>query len=270
MVGSLRTEAFFQRLKTEHQDWLSTFHPQYRTNWEKLINADEEAALAEARIRQLLQGHGIAVEPNEDLTGAMPSPDFRCNVDHYKFYVEVTCIPIAVAAEKTGIPYEPPESFLIRPLNDAVFAKCCEKAPQCKNLDAPALVAIGTFHEAAATCTFTKKQLNWILTGEPKIGQMINSKTGKLGDTRRITKLQNTTFLDPHRENWLARRSISGVLLCGLAPEDSLAIGALHPNPARPFDPAILPQVEFAQVVVNQTSRQLRVDWPKENDEYAA
>jgi len=76
LATSLRPNPFFDALTDEHRRWLSAFDPRYAKNWEKLLNADEESAFAEARVRQLLQGYGIGVEPNEDLNGATSRPDF--------------------------------------------------------------------------------------------------------------------------------------------------------------------------------------------------
>ena len=246
--------------------WLSAFDPRYRKNWEKLLNAEEESAFAEARVRQLLQGHGVSVEPNEDLDGSTPQPDFRCYAGGDKFYIEVACVPTAVATEKTGIPNGPHRCSTCRPLNDAIFAKCRGKAAQCKDLDAPALVAIGTFHRFAAMSFFDKPILNWVLTGEAKIAWEIDTRTGKqAGDTHQITELHSAAFLCPDKtlEVGYARSSISGLLLCGLPLTKRTLIGVLHPNPARPFDPAILPKVEFGQVAIDRASRQLHVAWPK-------
>lgn len=267
MVDSLRTEVFFQRLEAEHRGWLSSFDPVYLKNWEKLAGGDEEAALAEARIRQLLQGHGVTVEPNESLTGQGRRPDFCCRVKEYKFYVEVACIPISVATEKTGIPNGPHGFCSRRPLNDAIFSKCQAKAAQCKNLDAPALVAIGTFHSFAAMSSFKKPMLNWTLTGETKIAWDIDLQTGQqTEDAYEITELHSSAFLCPDEaeEVGYARSSISGLLFSGLTLGKRPLIGVLHPNPARSFEPATLPHIEFGRLVVDRSSRQLRVDWPEE------
>lgn len=270
MTDSLRGTPFFQELEAEHRKWLSGFDQQYLKNWEKLANADEEAAFAEARTRQLLQGHGVVVEPNEDLDTSETRPDFRCGVGGYKFYVEVTCIPIVVATEKTGIPNAPHGCLPCRSLNDAIFAKCQGKATQCKNLDAPALVAIGTFHNFAAMLSFKKLMLNWALTGEAKIAWTIDVRTGEqIEETHEITELHSATFLRPDEteEVGYARCSISGLLFSGLTLKKRPLIGVLHPNPIRPFDPAILPQIEFGQVAIDRASGQLRVAWPSENGE---
>ena len=74
MASTLHGNPFFQKLEAEHRCWLSSFDPQYLAKWEGMLNGDEEAALAEARVRALLQGYGIGVEPN-DVRGVLhPNP----------------------------------------------------------------------------------------------------------------------------------------------------------------------------------------------------
>lgn len=270
MANLLCTNVFFQELKTEHQAWLSPFHPQYACNWEKLLRADQEAALAEARVRRLLEGYGATVEPNEDLTGDSSRPDFRCFAGEDKFYVEVTCIAIETATARTGIPAEPHGFAPCSPLTDAVLGKCQAKASQCSNLDAPALVAIGTFHTYVAMLNFRKPTVNWVLTGETAIAWDIDIGSGcQVGDGYQITELHSAAFLRPDETQELsyARSSVSGLLLCGLGSEPPRVLGVLHPNPARPFNPAILPQVEFGQAAIDRASRQLHVHWPGEDPE---
>lgn len=253
----MREEPFFQELEAEHHKWLSGFDSRYLGNWTKLLNNDEEAAFAEARVRQLLDSYGVIVQPNESLTGATQCPDFRCSTKGGGFYVEVTCIPVAVAAEETGIP-----------LNDAIFAKCQAKASQCSGLDAPSLVVIGTFHSIAAMRSFKKPLINWVLTGEAKITWDVNACTGEVGETYESTELHSAAFLRPDRneEVGYARCSISGLLLSGFTLANRPFIGVLHPNAARPFDPATLPQIDIGQVIVDRSSRQLRVNWPEGDD----
>ena len=269
MVGSLRSNTWFQQLEAEHRKWLSDFNGQYLRNWERIVNQNEEAALAEARFRQLLESWNIRVEPNEDLHENSSRPDFCCHADDNKFYVEVTCITREVATAKTGRPVVPVSGrmYVVNPSTDAVWAKCQgRKASQCSNLDAPAILAIGTFHDSVAT-EWDKTAANWVLTGEQKITLGINRQTGEVGDTYQSTELHSAAFLRPdeNEEIGFARNSISGLLLCGFS-LTHLPIGVLHPNPARPFDPRLLPQIEFGRVAIDKTSRKLRVDWPEGDD----
>lgn len=270
MVCPVRTEPFFQRLEAEHRNWLSCFDSRYLSNWERLLNGDEESAFAEARVRQLLDDHRVVVQPNEDIDGGKSRPDFCCTARGNKFYVEVTCIPDAVATKDTGSPDAPHGFSWFRPLSDAIFEKCRGKAAQCANLDGPALVAIGTFHRFAAMGSFKKPVLNWVLTGEPKISWNIDVRTGKqVGETRQITELRSAAFLHPSgtMDVGYARSSISGLLLTGLTLSKRPFIGLLHPNPVRPFDPTTMPQVEFGELMVDDGAGSLRVSWPRGDDE---
>jgi hypothetical protein len=266
MAPSLREKPFFQELEAEHRKWLLGFDQQYLRNWEKLLNSNEEAALAEGGVRRRLQGYGITVEPNEDLTGTKRSPDFRCLAGDYRFYVEVTNIAIDTATNTTGIADKADhEVRSFRSLNHAIFRKCVDKAAQCADLNAPLLVVVTTFHGFVAMANFNRQLpfMSWLLTGETKMSRLIDIRTGEqVGDTCSITSLQHIPFLDPKKDNWLARRSISGLLVCAPAMNDLLVLGILHPKPVRPFDATILPQIEFGQVVIDQVSGQLRVDWP--------
>ena len=248
----------------EHQRWLSNFHPQYLVNWNREFDNDEEAALAEARVRRLIQGYGIDIHPNEDLTGVTRQPDFRCFRDSYKFYVEVTCISIETAIAKTGIPIGNHKLIACGSLTPCIFSECKSKASQCGNLDSPALVAIGTFHTSAAMDLFEKPIISRTLTGETKIAWTIDPQTGcEDGETHQITELESAAFLRPDdtEEVGYARNSISGLLLCSLNSNSFKTIGILHPNPARSFDATILPDIEFGQVILDRISRELHVSW---------
>jgi hypothetical protein len=254
MADSLRTGDYFQALENEHRRWLSAFDTRYLRMWENLLNNDEEAALAEARVRQLLEGYQIGVEPNEDLDTGTGGPDFRCRVRHHRFYVEVTCISIA-AVDKTR------EGQWFRPLTAEIWAKCRGKASQCADLDAPALLVIGTFHDDGARSNLWRVWFNQIPTGEMHGTWDVDPQTGQTGDTYESTELCSAAFLRPDETEGIgyARNSVSGLLFCGLRLKNPPR-GVLHPNPVRPFDPAILPQVEFGQVVIDRVSQELRVE----------
>ena len=261
---------FLDQLADEHRNWLSPFDLQYLRNWERLLNADDEAAMVEARVRGILQGYGIVVEPNEDLTGAQQQPDFRCMAGATEFYVEVTCISKDVATAKTGIPDESHGLTACRSLNDAIFSACRGKAGQCGNVDGPALLAVGTFHTFAAMHSFKRPVVDWLLTGEPKMAWNIDMRTGEqVGDDYQVTDFYSAAFLRPDKtqEVGVARSSISGLMLCGLGSDPPRLIGVLHPNPAHAFDPSVLPDVEFGHVELDRQSRRLHVSWPGGSDD---
>lgn len=256
-------------LADEHRVWLSSFDAQYLKNWEKLHAADYEAAMTEASVRRMLQGQKVAVEPNEKLTGICGGPDFRCYFGGDCFYVEVTCISIASAEQRTGIidgvnGFSP---FNVTGMVQAIFNNCVNKAPQCADLDGPALVVVGTWHGAAAMAGFQKVLVNMVLTGKTKMAWTIDIRGGQqVGDTYQTTELEAAAFLRPDKTQQVgfARSSISGVLAFAAGLGTRPAIGVLHPNPARSFDPTMLRGVEFGQVEVDCASSQLIVRWPND------
>jgi hypothetical protein len=244
MADSLRGSRSIQALKEDQHKWLAAFDPQYLKNWEKLLNNNEEAAFAEARVRVLLQDNGITVEPNECLTGERRSPDFRCHTSRSEFYVEVSCTSEETAARKTNAPVHLQQGELhwVKPLTDTVFEKCHSKTTQCSDLNAPVLLAIGTFHVWAGIVD-NKFDAFWLRNSQPFLRPDNNQKSG------------------------YARCPFSGLLACSLRSDPIRVRGILHPNPVRSFDPDILPGVEFAQVIIDRVSRQPSLVWPEDADE---
>jgi hypothetical protein len=271
MADSLRTIDFYQDLEAEHRTWLLDFDQQYLRNWEKLLKDKEEAALAEARIRQILESYRVTVEPNESLTGHEKRPDFLCTVDGYCFEVEVTHISIQKAINETGIDVEDQREVCCHGLlNRAVAKVCTHKAEQCANRNHPTLLAVTTFHSVAAAICSLRNNIESLLTGERSFTWDMKADTLQPdGDFYGTTSLKFAAFLCPDKAEKIgyARCSISGLLFCG--PGKNIR-GVLHPNSIRPFNPMILPNIEFGQVVVDRESGKLRVDWPEDKDEYTA
>jgi hypothetical protein len=261
---------YLDELADGHRSWLRAFDSRHLQEWEKLYEAEVEAALAEARVRGMLSGWGIQVEPNLNLDGSCPSPDFKCLKGEYVFYVEVTCILIETATAKTGIPHEPHGVTPCSPLNDAIFNECKGKAAQCANVGGPCLLAVGTFHTYAARHSCKKLMVEWLLTGEPQIAWDMNPRTGQgVEEPYQVTKSHSAAFLRPDRTEGIrfARNSISGLLVCSYGSEPPRVIGVRHPNAVRPFDPTILPDIEFGQVEIDRDAGCFRVKWPNGPDD---
>jgi hypothetical protein len=251
-------------LKIEHRKWLSAFSPQYLRNWEKI---DDEAAMCEAAVRRLIQRNGITIEPNEDLTGAKPRPDFRCLHPRQPFYVEVTCLSVETTTKQTGLVPSPegrtrPAPF--SPLNDSIFNACKGKAAQCRNLDHPTLVAVGTWHDLASMLCINKPMLSMLLTGQTMMSWNIDVESGRqAGETYQTTELYSATFLRRDNNEGIgdARGSISGLLVCGFGIDPPKILGVLNPNSARPFDPQLLPEIEFCQMRLDRQKGELYPTW---------
>ena len=82
---------------------------------------------------------------------------------------------------------------------------------------------------------FNRVFATWLLTGETMLAWDIDYAVGTTsGDAYEYTRLNSAAFLRPDGsdEIELARRSISGVLLCGLGSETPRLIGVLNPGPS--------------------------------------
>ena len=257
---------FLDELEGEHRGWLAPFDGRYLRKFENLLKGNYEAAMTEAAVRRLLERQGVAVEPNEDLTGASKQPDLFCTHARQEFYVEVTCISIEKATKKTGLPVDPRETGFrsYSSLNDAFWAACKGKVTQCAGLDHPALVAVGTHHAQASALCVSEPHAEMLLTGETKIAWNLDLTTGsQAGDTYLSTELHFATFLkrDPSVEVAFRRGPIAGLLLCGFGVDPPECLGILHPNPEHHFDPAALENIRFCEVSLDRANGTLATSW---------
>ncbi|MGI8982223.1 MAG: hypothetical protein ACR2FY_23570 [Pirellulaceae bacterium] len=255
----------YQELADEHRQWLKSYDSRYLDNWEKLLKDNHEAALYEAAVRRNLQANGILVEPNESLTGDRRCPDFRCVLGARHFYVEVSCIPASKAEEKTGVPADRPGFYPWSPfrLIESVLSKCGNKYGQFQNLDGPALLAVGTLHGFAAMDLKRKEVVASVLAGKTKMAWDIGS--GEASSVYHLTDFEDASFLerDPASDGITNKNSpISGILLGGV---DCPFLGVLNPKPVHSFDPAILSDVEFGEVIIDDHVGEVQVNWSRQS-----
>ncbi|HUX02024.1 MAG: hypothetical protein WBD63_04305 [Phycisphaerae bacterium] len=232
-----------------HRNWLASFGNNRLMEWERRFAADPEAAVVEACTREFLQEHVAEVKPAEDPTSG--GPDFCCVQASHHFYVETTCMKEDAVTQATGLSPLPKGAFDFGPLTQKVLDECRNKARQCSGLDAPCLLAIGILHPAASTICFNRDFVPEVLTGDTMITMRFDAKRGQaVGKPYQTTDLHNAAFLRPLTRSdddldHLARRSISGLLLCGFGCNPYNVNGVLHPKSVRPFDRALLPDVPF-------------------------
>jgi hypothetical protein len=247
----------------EHLQWLRGFDPQYASTWKNILSNDPEAAACEAAVRRALQGNGNVVEPYQQI-----SPDFICTRGGEQFFVEVTCIRIASASEKTGLPpaYDPKTFSQYRGfkgLNEAIYFEAKNKAPQCANLGKPAIVAVGTFHWMA-NLMIQREDMTSLLTGTTYIADDISPLTGgPVGESYISTKLEHAAFLRA-RENSLmhpALKPISGILVCGFDYAPPILRCVLHPDSVHVFDRSFLPQVECCRLKPGYKDGKMMPEW---------
>ena len=245
-------------------EWIEQFPVDHARQWAHLYKHELQAAMCEASFWAVLQDCGVAVEPNRDLKHGQPSPDFLCRKNGEKFYVEVTCIHIERVTKVTALSDKPSGAGSYGPLNAAIFDEVRQKTPQCANLDAPALVAVGTFHCQASCLCIQKHHVGMMLTGDELITQRIDTRTGQpVGETFLSTEFDSAAFLKPSTKSWLeeVRLPVSGILVGGFGCEPPNIYGLLHPNPLRPFNRNLLDRIEFCLLHRDEAHGQLSVKW---------
>jgi len=264
-------ESMYSKEINDHCDWLKSFDKQRLDKWKQLLKDNPEAAICEAATRKILSEHEVKVVPYEDLSSG--GPDFRCTKDNKCFYVEVTCISKNTTTKKTGLSDELPKPSRVQRFRlptQKIFYELCNKASQCRSLDAACILAISTLHfQAGAVCfskPLNKKVAEHLLIGTPQITTNIDPEQGiAIGDLHQTTDLQNSGFVRPNRTSTDsiddARRTISSVLLCSFGTIPACAVGVLHPNPNHSFDRSLLPNIEFCRLAEGYQTGQLKIEW---------
>jgi hypothetical protein len=262
----------YSDLIIEHRSWLKPFEQQRVKKWEDFLKSNPEGAICEAATRRLLSGHEVKVEPYEDLSSG--GPDFRCTKDNKCFYVEVTGIPKDTATKKTGLCDEIPKPSRVQRFGlptQKIFYEVCNKASQCRDLDAACILAIATLHfQVGAVCfskPLNKKVAEHLLIGTPQITMKIDPEQGQaISDTYQTTELRDSVFIRFQKTSdgqvEFARNPISAILLCSFGCRPPEVVGALHPNPNHQFDRTLLPIIEFGRIVQGSLETgSLKVEW---------
>lgn len=264
------SQPFYSELIANHREWLANFDKHYSKKWEDLLKNDPESAVGEAAVRRFLSANKLHVIPNEDLDGDTRTPDYRCETELSHFYVEVSRISIQNAIDITGLSDSPNGEFVRNPssLSRKVFQICRNKATQCANSDAPVLLAITTAHSKAAMHSFGPPYTDMILCGKTTMTVSINLETLKSdGSVRLDSQVYESAFFTPDEEDEVvaARRTISGLLLCGITlgrqPDEMWVTGLLNPNAVRPFEIEMLPTVRFRSAEYDPYTGQLHLYW---------
>ncbi len=244
----------YQDELADHRHWLAMF-PEHTAQWKHRLRDQPEPAIVEACVRSYLAGYVDSVEPAEDL--ASGGPDFRCRRGSRIFYVESTCLTIDAVTNATKLsPSATGQAANYGTLTDLVKRECVNKAAQLSHRkDAPGLLAIGTLHFQASALCVTERHVEAILTSTPFIACNFDPAAGKaVGDPYQAVNLRDSAFIKPttmptiDTEFEQARRSISGVLICGFGSIPPQVLGALHPGACRPFDSNLLPQTRFCRL----------------------
>jgi len=258
---------FFDQLIGGHREWLLRFDKVYLDAWDNLFTKNNsEAALCEAATRQLLSDHGCEVQPFEDPSSG--GVDFKCFKNGTVFYVEATCISRDVASDKTGLTHLtiPNKATCYAYLTRTIWQELSNKTSQCSGLDAPCIVAIGTFHFQAGCLCFDDLAAEELLTGKTYITKRIDTQSGRaVGETYESTQLESAAFIRPNKTslNFIehARCPISAALLCPFGANPMKPLGILHPDPSNTFNRDLLSAVPFCKLVDGYENGSLTTEW---------
>lgn len=250
--------------------WIKQYDARHARMWVQLYKADPEAATCEAMYWAVLTDCGVEVKPNADLDAGEQAPDFVCHKDDHKFYVEVTCIRIDTATAQTALEHIPTAGATnYRPLNDAIYNEVRSKTPQCANLDAACVLAIGTFHYHASVSCIQKTFVEWLLTGETSLAWHFDPRRGRaVGEPFETTGFKSATFVRPGRLVGVepARQPISALLVAGFGCKPPNIYGAIHPQPVREFDPVFLDRIPFCLLKLDVKTATLATEWTRDPD----
>ena len=236
-------------LLASHVRWLKTTAPKLVTPFSSQTRSHREAAILEAAARWFLDEHlGYDVTPIPP-TDARRMPDFECRTglsSGLSLVVECTHMDKDSVAETTGIPHSTPSwsgmlGFLTSRLQSE--AKC--KAAQLGDHPCARVLVIGTDHDAGFLMVDADAARRMI------VGDF-RTKVSMGGDSFRAEALTDATeslFLSlTDGQLTPARRSISAVLLVEMNQGGISIIGALHPDPAVPLDPDLLPGIPLCHL----------------------
>lgn len=258
MIGEL---AEYEKLD-DHRRWLDGYNPQHKRKWEEQLQQNSDGAKCEMLVRMLLEENGNKVMPNADLSAKKKAPDFRCTQEGQLFYVEVTCVDSDRATRVTSLEPKPEamaKAYAFADINQALFEKLEKKHAQCKHLEHPVLVAIGTLHFHASALTFHDRFVRELLTGKG----YVSANLSHVKKTFLSTQLEYASFLQQDAltgEIVTIHKAVSGLLLCGFGCEPSIVNGLLHPEPSHVFDRCLLKNVPFFRLASGYDAGQLSVE----------
>lgn len=253
------------RLQNEFVVWLKNFEQVHLKRWSRLRSTAPEAAMCEARYWEFLTAHGVAVSPFEFI-GRGPQPDFVCFKNNTKFYVEVTCILIQTATRATKLQHIPHQrgGGYYKCLNGQIFNEVKNKTPKCEGLDAPCVVAVGTFHFGASWLCITKQEIEQLVTGETELTVPIDPcQERAVGKGYHSTSLYSAAFLKPAFADSAesARNPISALLIGGFGCDPAAIYGVAHPSPNRRIDPGLLNSIEWCRLRAGGIRSPLAAEW---------
>ncbi len=241
-------------------DYLRKHFPDHHRPFSTRMISAPESARAEAALFTFLREHCTKVEPHE--IPGLGGVDFICTTDDYQFLVEVTALEEDSVARASGWSKEVPAeggAFSFENVTAKIRQKVSNKAAQFRDSPLPRILVIATSHHAG-NVLLGRYAAQASLLSDTSITIPVDNPTGHSSLT---TDLQESVFIRPEQGRIVpCRQSISALLFVALHGNECSAIGALHPEPAKPFDTEGLPNVPFARFTQwPPSSNRLSVEW---------
>jgi hypothetical protein len=239
-----------------YSEYLRHGHPENAKRFDEMRASEREAAVAEAVVFGILQGFNVDPQINDEVkTGGA---DFICcasrgplvrRLPQDRFVVEATSLSPDAVTDRSHIPNEPPEEIsggAFGLVTRNICNKAKDKATQLGGYQMPRGLAIASSH-AGVPALFNGATATWALVSDPHWRQEIGSSTV---DTTQYTDLEKSAFIRPGPNGTIVacRKSISAILLVAMYGRNSEVWGVLHPEPAYPFNTALLPDLPFVRI----------------------
>lgn len=217
------------------------------------LSADPKSAEAEAVVFSWLRAEKQQPEIFED--NSKGGPDFRCSpTPQSGFLTEVTSLDSVSLSTKSGLPLKisgaggGAYALISQKLRTTVQSKAAQLGGQ----SLPGVLAITSAYDFSGLLMNQMAAQN-LLTGDPYFSAPLGGGT-PANPAHWETSLRNAIFcraglLDAAGNQTFTSccQSVSAVLLVSIYPHELHALGVLHPDAVRPFDPQLMPGIPFVR-----------------------
>lgn len=248
MTGGDRFSSSSEDTMLAYETLLTILYPGHVKSFQARKSGAPDAALAEAITFSWLRAAHL--KPRISDVPGTGGPDFVCTSKNAgDFSVEATALDGDAVAKRTGLPNTAESgggwfSDDTRKLQAVVK----RKASQLSASSLPRVLAICASHPASSVL-LGRVGAEELMTSPPRFTVPIDDEQAGIQTN---TDLGESAFLQLTAAGPVAvRRSVSAILLISIWDDELNVMGLLHPDPARPWDPASLPGVPF-----------LRLEWP--------
>ncbi|HEY6195527.1 MAG TPA: hypothetical protein VI504_10830 [Candidatus Eisenbacteria bacterium] len=258
MTGNRRNSSSSEETVIAYEELLKRLYPESVKGFQARRSSAPDAALAEAITFSWLRAAHL--NPRISDAPGTGGPDLLCSSEIAgEFSVEVTALDGDALADRTGIPNQAESGggwFSDDTLKLQSVVK--RKASQLSVSSLPRVLAICASHPASSAL-LGRVGAEELMTSPPRYTVPVDDEpAGVQADT----DLEQSAFLRLTEAGLVAvRRSVSAILLIVIWDDGLNVMGLLHPDPARPWEPAALPAVPFLRLEWPVRGQRLKLEW---------